>query len=313
MKYSNFFLTIAVSMMGITICDAQYNILNAKTSAEIGVKNQAQLDADNDSPLPYGYVHDRDILFGKIVWEYIDLNERMNFPLYYPVENNLGSDRVSLFNTLVAGILDGKITEIFDDSYFKNKKSFKDVQVLFKYREINSLGRSYLNSLGSNAPTGDDEEIIASGVLERDMFSETEVTGADIQGYKVVGMWYVDKRQAEMKYRIMGIAPMALSALDKARSESSTDYIELFWVYFPNAREVLHDSKSFNDKNSAMPISFDHLLNSRRFSSVIIREQNVFGDRDVKQYIRENALDQLLESNRIKEKIRDIEQDLWNY
>lgn len=313
MKYSNVFQIIAFSLVSVPFSYGQSNILNAKTPAEIGIKSEAQLNADNDSPLPYGYVHDRDILFGKIVWEYIDLNERMNFPLYFPIENNLGNDRVSLFNTIVAGVLDGKITEVYDDSYFKNKKSFKDVQVLFKYREINTLGRTYLNSLGSNAPTGTDEEIIASGILERDMYSETEVNGADIQGYKVVGMWYVDKRQAEMKYRIMGIAPLALSALDKARSESSTDFIELFWVYIPNAREVLHKSKAFNDKNSAIPISFDHLLNSRRFSSVIIKEQNVYGDREVKQYIRENALDQLLESNRIKEKLRDLEQDLWNY
>jgi hypothetical protein len=29
--------------------------------------------------------------------------------------------------------------------------------------------------------------------------------------------------------------------------------------------------------------------------------------------MRENALNQLLESNRVKEKIRNFEQDMWNY
>jgi hypothetical protein len=55
------------------------------------------------------------------------------------------------------------------------------------------------------------------------------------------------------------------------------------------------------------------MLNSRRFSGLIYREENVYGDRQVNEYISENALMQLLESDRIKEKIRDFEQDMWSY
>ena len=87
----------------------------------------------------------------------------------------------------------------------------------------------------------------------------------------------------------------------------------LFWVFFPDAREVLHKAKAFNGKNSAIPISFDHLLNSRRFNGYVFREENIQGDRAVSEYISNNALMQLLESDRIKEKIRDFEQDMWSY
>ncbi len=62
-----------------------------------------------------------------------------------------------------------------------------------------------------------------------------------------------------------------------------------------------------------MPISFDMILNSRRFNSVIYKEENVYGDREIKDYMANNALNQLLESDRIKEKIRSFEQDMWNY
>lgn len=71
--------------------------------------------------------------------------------------------------------------------------------------------------------------------------------------------------------------------------------------------------KFFNDKNSAMPVSFDHLLNARHFNGVIYREENVFGDRLIKDYMKDNAQNQLLESARVKEKIRDFESDMWNY
>jgi hypothetical protein len=55
------------------------------------------------------------------------------------------------------------------------------------------------------------------------------------------------------------------------------------------------------------------LLNARRFSGVIYQEENVYGDRLIKDYMKENAQMQLLESERVKEKIRDFEQDMWNY
>ena len=89
--------------------------------------------------------------------------------------------------------------------------------------------------------------------------------------------------------------------------------MELFWVWFPGVREVLHNAKAFNRQNSSQPITFDHLLNSRRFNGVIYKEDNEYGDRTVEDYINNNALMQLLESDRIKEQIRNFEQDMWNY
>jgi hypothetical protein len=42
-----------------------------------GLKTAAQLISDNDKPLAYGYVHDRDVLMGKTTWEIIDLSEKL--------------------------------------------------------------------------------------------------------------------------------------------------------------------------------------------------------------------------------------------
>lgn len=308
MTVKSYFLTSVFSLSTI-VGFAQSNLLNAKTPEQIGQKTEAQLNADNDKPLPYGYVHDRDILFGKRVWEVIDLDERMNFPLLFPLEENIGDGRKSLYNVLLDAINEGKLTEIYDDGYFVNKKTLKDLESVFKQKELNDFGIQIKNRYSEKS----EEALIAEGLLTDEHFNTAEVTSRDVEQYKVVGFWYFDKRQAEMKYRIMGICPMAVDALSIMRGIENAEPVELFWVFFPSAREVLHEAKSFNDRNSAMPISFDHLLNSRRFSSVIIKEENVYGDRAVNEYMKENALNQLLESNRIKEKIRDIEQDMWNY
>ena len=54
------------------------------------------------------------------------------------------------------------------------------------------------------------------------------------------------------------------------------------------------------------------MLNSRRFNATIYKEENIYEDRQIDDYIQEDALRMLLESERIKSVIRDYEQDLWN-
>lgn len=290
-------LVVALGLSS-TFTFAQSNLLNAKTPDQIGKKTEAELVADNDKPLPYGYVMDRDVLMGKRTWEIIDLDERVNFPYYFPVEGDImkTKERQPLYNVLINAIKDGKITEVYDSSYFTDKKSIKDIESSLMFIDTTDAGREYFNA-GETIP----EEFI----------TKTEIEAYHVDSYKVVGYWYFDKRQGELKYRMLGICPVVPDVYTMNSDEK--DYIELFWVYFPAARDVLHEAKSFNDRNSAMPFSFDHLLNARRFSSVIYLEENVYGDREIKEYMQENAQMQLLEADRIKEKIRDFEQDMWNY
>ncbi|TDE06820.1 type IX secretion system ring subunit PorN/GldN [Flavobacterium hiemivividum] len=291
------FLIVVISITGGFASYAQSNLLNAKTPDEIGLKTAAQLISDNDKPLAYGYVHDRDILMGKTVWEIIDLSEKINFALYFPIDTaNIGSDRRSLYDVLTKAVRSGEITEVYTDSYFNTKKSFQDIQSSLSRIDTTDVGREQVNAGSSVSP----EYILRS-----------DITAQDVTQYKIKGYWYFDKRQSELKYRLLGICPVTPDVYSMNSDEK--DYIELFWIFFPAAREVLHEAKAFNDKNSAMPISFDQILNSRRFNSVIYKEENVYGDRSIDEYMKDNAQNQLLESDRVKEKIRDFESDMWNY
>lgn len=279
---------------------AQVNILNAKTPEDIGKKTEAQIAYDNDEPLPYGYTDERDVLWSKTTWEIIDLDERVNFPLYYPIDtNNIGADRRSLYDVLVKNIKNGKIESVYADSYFTEKRTLQDIEASLVYSDTTDLGIEQYN---------------AEGTVDPQYVRRFSLDAGDIEEWHIRGYWYLDKRQGELKYRMLGICPVANEARSKAFPEDGIDSkVELFWVWFPGAREVLHEAKAFNRKNTSQPISYDHLLNSRRFNAVIYKEDNVQGDRDVKDYINDNALMQLLESERIKEQIRNIEIDLWNY
>ncbi|MFT6064245.1 MAG: gliding motility associated protein GldN [Paraglaciecola sp.] len=265
---------------------AQANILNAKTADQIGKKSEQQLLVDDDEPIPYGYVDDRDVMWSKIVWEFVDLNQKINLPYYFPVDTtNISSERRSLFDTLMKGIKQGKIKEAYSDSFFTSKITQNEIDTrLINIRESNG-------------------------------YSDTlRIQTQDVGGYMLKGMWYFDKRQGEMKYRLLALAPMGKDVQTLGLEQIEDDNLyELFWIFYPAAREVLHESKVFNPMNASHPISYDHLLNARRFSSVIMKEENIYGNRAIADYIRGNSLFQLLEADKIKEDIRNREIDMWNY
>lgn len=302
MKLKSFIYT-GLAVLTANMALAQSNILNAKIPEEIGMKTEAELALDNDKPLEYGYVGDRDILYSKVIWEKVVLDERVNFPLYFPVEENLGENRKSLYQVLRENMESGMISKVYADSYFTEERTLEDLEASLSMTRITDAGIDYMNENG----VGEDQ-------VPEEFVIRREIGPADINSYLIKGIWYFDKRQGELRYRILAIAPAApdVNFIDDD-NEANSEPIAMFWVFYPEIRDILHDSKAFNNSNGAVPISFDHLLNSRRFHGIIYKEENVYGDREVKEYIAENALMQLLESERIKNKIRDFEQDMWSY
>ena len=278
---------------------SQPNLLNAKVPQEIGM----QIEEAKLSPIAYGYTDDRDVLWSKTIWEIIDLNERINFPLYYPTINNglLSNNRKSLYRILYDNIANGTITEIYSTSYFNEseKLTFEDLTDILVSRNLSAEGISKAN---------------AGEEISEDDYDTYKIETDKIVQYRIKGTWYFNKRLGELKYRLLGIAPVApdVSTLSQGPEAMKDALVPLFWIWFPDAREALANNKVFNPRNSSQGISFDHLLNSRRFNATIYKEENVYEDRAVNEYIYEDALRQLLESEKIKSEIRDFELDMWN-
>ena len=275
-------LTILICFLFSVNSFAQANILNASTPSEIGIQNFDQKQSDNDSFLEFDYIDERDILWSKIVYEKIDLNEKLNFPLLFPVnDETYAKNRKSLWRILKENIINKRITELYFDrnDNFKDKMSFNDVMEVVSFTEL-------INGVKTPAE---------------------ELKSIDITAYRIKGMWYFDKRQGEMKYRLLGLMPVGKNLKD----DDGKNNTDLFWIWYPSIRKILHEEKVFNDKNNASSISFDQLLVSRRFSSFIYKEDNVYGDRSIKEY-KIPGLESILESQRIKKEILDFEQDMWN-
>jgi gliding motility associated protien GldN len=261
---------------------AQSNILNAKDPSEIGIKNFDQPQSDADSSfLEYNFIDDRDILWSKIVYEKIDLNEKLNFPLLFPIVDSEDRTRKSLWRILKENIENGNIKKVYDSrsaDFLKSNEIVKQDSII---------------------------EIYSSKYVAGDSKPKQYAESKDIKAYYIKGMWYFDKRQSEMKYRLLGLMPYGNNLKEKDKEQS------YFWIWYPSIREILHKEKVFNDKSNANRISFDQLLVARRFSSYIYKEDNVYGNREIKEY-KKPGLESILESERIKKEILDFEQDMWN-
>lgn len=289
----NLFFTAFMFAVG-NVVFAQNNLLNARTAGEIGDESIEDIYAKADGPIPYEYVNDRDILFQKKVWEVLPLDQKQNLVYYFPLEETV--DRKPLWTILKDAIMNKKITEVYEDDTFKGKYNTSELQGKLVRRDTTETGK---------------EQYMLEGKIDKQYIFDIEIKPNDVKEYRTMGMWYFDRNAGELKYRLLGLAPVVTDLPTKG-----TDYeqaVPLFWIFFPDARETLYNTYAYNEKNPAMKSSYDFLFNARKFSGTIYKTDNIYGDVNISDYVRENAMMQLLEAERVKESIRDLEDDLWNY
>ncbi|MFV0304853.1 MAG: gliding motility protein GldN [Moheibacter sp.] len=248
-------------------------------------------------PLAYGYVEEKDVIWSKIVWEVIDMNERLNQP-YYRSSDGLLTESASLYDALVSGVRSGDIEQIYDDEYFTTKMTYNQIVARTAKQDTQQY---YYDMI--DAGEEPDEALIFN----------FEINSTDIKMIKTKGMWYIDRRLGELKYRLLGLCIMGPDAQALGTEFDDGQFVELFWIWYPDARKVLSNYTVFNPNNSSSSVTFDDLLNARRFSSVIYKAQTMYGITPIEDYIPKNSKGQLEESDRIRESILQSEADMWSY
>ena len=291
------------------------NILNAKSPSTyrkyrdmLKIKVGDSLVSVKNKPIDYGFIEEKDVLRSMVVWEIIDMNEKINQPFYHNADGLVSSNK-SLYQILLENINNGKIKEVYDDEMFTTKLTPDQIQQRLKV----TVETPWLIDKRNSGEKVTPEDIKAgTDIIE----TKTE----NVKLLKIKGMWYVDRRDGQMKYRLLGIAAMgpdpsmmAEKTADGQSLGNKDELIDLFWVFYPDAREVLANQIVFNGKNLSSDITYDDVLNARRFSSIIYKSDNGLGTGKISDYIPHDAEEQLEESERIKAQILEMENDMWNY
>lgn len=306
-------------IFGILVFGASYSyaqtILNATSPEEFRKLREENMVRKGDSivsnenvPLPYGYINEDDVLKSIVTWEIIDLNEKLNQPFYYN-SNSLEQQNKSLYQILIDGIRSGKITEVYDDDSFTTKLTPEQID---ERTSRIVLTDDLINKISSGDQVSEEERLEGTDVYE--------AKSENVKLLKIKGMWYIDKREGQMKYRLLGIAAMGkdpqtmgVYGPDGMPINQGEQLVDLFWIFYPDVRPLTANAAVFNSRNQSSEITFDDILNGRRFSSIIYKSSNGLGNGVIEDYIPKDAEAQLEESDRIKNQILEMENSMWNY
>lgn len=244
----------------------------------------------------YPPIREADVLWSKRVWREIELKEKINLPLYYPIEEI--QDRKALFEILQLSYREG-LVQVFDrnneegrpDDEFTNPITPEQAdKTVFGYQFT--------------------EEEVVDGVKTGQLVDQViKITKDEIVAYRLKEDWYFDKQHSQLRVKIIGLQPIASYFNNSQQTQINRE--PLGWFYFPELRHELVNYEVFNFGNKTQRLTFDDIFIKRKFSSHIVKEENVY-NREIEDY-KKDPYEALLEGERIKDEINLFEHDLWSY
>lgn len=287
-----------LKVIGIVALALSVSVVSAQV---IGSSSQNAVNTPRDNvfdeihvefkkPVPYPPLRQADVIYKKRIWQKIDFREKMNQPFYYPIKPQVAWK--SFMTTILDAVKAGELT-VYDD--IKDDEFTTPLTI----DEVNTR----LQGPSKLINTYDAQGNITGQV---DSYEEAYQEG-EVKSLKVKEVWYFDKQRSQMMVRILGLGPIR-EYNDAATGKKAVQ--QLFWIYFPDARPLLARSVVFNRKNSGAQLTYDDVFFKRLFDSYVYKEENVY-DREISAYAL--GMDALLESERIKSEVFEMEQAMWEY
>ncbi len=246
----------------------------------------------NRKPVSYTNLREADVMWSKRIWRVIDLRQKINHPLYYPTEATF--ERKSVFDVIKDAATKGNVEIIC----FDNPATDDEFRYPLTPTEVLKKLTIMTTQMVENINTGELEPIEIPDDVEAE----------DIWKYWVKEDWFFDKERSVLDVRIMGLCPL-VEKITQDGTHTGADK-PLFWIYFPEARPVFARQEVYMRHNDAQRRTIDDIFWKRMFDSYIRKESNVY-DRGIYDY--KTGLDQLLESERVKNDIFTFEHDLWHF
>jgi gliding motility associated protien GldN len=241
----------------------------------------------NKAPIPYPSIRKADVMWSKRIWREIDFRQKFNQKFYYPIDPQ--QHWKSFITVVMDALKEGEITA-YDIS------NTDELLVPLTYNEI--IARE----------TFEDHKVMRRPYPpyeEYDTVIYTTFQPTSVKRLRIKEDWYFDRQRSQMMVRILALSPVMIK---ERNGEEITS--PMFWISYPEARNLFAHSLVFNDYNSAMRLSYDEIFQKRLFDSYVYKEQNVY-DRRISEYA--TGVDALLESERIKNQMQRFEEDLWEY
>lgn len=251
-----------------------------------------------------------DIVWARVVYRVIDMREKQNYRLYFPVRYDNPSYR-NLFKVMLDAVCEDGLT-VYE----------RGVEFLPRYDR--PLSAEDLQANTQLAKESEDEE--NSYLIEADALGTPTLNNDNFTYYVRNQLKYIiqeviffDKHTSRLYTKIIGIAPLYSDHPHKqnASAMSALHTSILFWILFDDLRPYLAKQYVINSGNEVQRLTFDEFFSQKLYGSYLLGDNNMFG-RMLLEYdkvIDEERFEEYVkkEQKRIETELMNFEQDLWEY
>ncbi len=286
------------SMMNLSL--SAQNIVDAEENENnFGSFYESHLTSEREA-IPFSPVRESDVIWKTCIWRTIDMREKFNQFFYFPLEREFEGNsqaRRNLFYTIWDALEAGQIEayDADDDEFLKPPLDFEALKAKYFYPD----------TTGYTDEDEDGNEIWVTNLVERKLSAE------DVYQIRLKEFWYINKQDTRQNVRIVGLA-FVLNDCKERDGERECNPVTLFWIPMNDmrVRNILAKQDAYDEFNQASPRSYDDIFLQRFFESFITRETNDY-NRSIADYL--TGEDALIESEKITERIFNIELDMWEY
>jgi gliding motility associated protien GldN len=242
-----------------------------------------------------------DIIWSRVVYRIIDMREKQNYQLYFPVRPN--DEYRSLFRVMLDAICSGL------NVYRKNPRDLQpsfneildgeDLSKAFAYDNEMENNLIQVNPVTRQRTIGPDQYM--RYVRNQLKFLIQEII-------------FFDKHTSRMYSKIIAIAPLYALNPDNVDSRETMNYFRgsvLCWFSFDELRPYLAKQYVIPYRNDNQHLTYDDFFAQKMYSSYLLGDVNSFN-----RMLIENTSDPdkiRKEQNLIESDLMNVEQDLWEY
>ena len=244
-----------------------------------------------------------DVVWKRIVYRVIDLRDKQNYQLYFPMRAN--DVYRSLFRTMLDAICKGvpiyrpNAREIFPSFKDSEKLEGDELSNKFAFDKDPDNNLIKINPITKQAKIGEDQYY--RYVQNQYKFLIQEII-------------FFDKHTSRMYSKIIGIAPIYPLHPDNSQSKNPMKFFQesiLCWFAFDDLRPYLAHQNIIPNANETAGLTFDEFFAQKLYGSYLLGDSNMFNRMLLESELTYDKIHK--EQNRIETELLNFEEDLWEY
>jgi|ERR1035437_2149629 gliding motility associated protien GldN len=242
-----------------------------------------------------------DIVWSRIVYRVIDMREKQNYQLYFPLRSN--DEYKSLFKLMLDAICNG--VNVYSKDARDLRPSFNNVL----QGEDLSKAFAFDNEMDNNLIQVD--TVTKQRTFQNDKYYTYVKNQLKFLIQEIV---FFDKHTSRLYSKVIAIAPLYALHPDNMESKESMQYFRgsiLCWFAFDELRPYLAKQILIPNGNESERMTYDEFFAQKLYSSYLLGDSNMY-NRMLLEYVVD-PLKIKKEQARIETEIMNFEQDLWEY